>query len=188
MLHRDYFVNSKKMNIKVIPYLILEHMHYNKVKLDIFKPQISYLGISRKLYDFYMSDLMSKKLIKKVGNKYELTSTSQKRLEGYLKDKTFFLEKFEVFWKLYPLNTDKKKAQLKWFGIDLNQEKFNEIINGTKRQIEERSKILAKDPNKFIPEWTNPATYLFNERWNDELIPKSNVKKEVKNVYQKEKL
>lgn len=189
MKNKDYYNNALKLKIKVIPYLILEHMYYHKKPIQVFKPRsLSYLGISKKLYDFYMNDLIAKKLVKKVGPNYELTKLSLERLSHYMKDKTYFNETFEEFYYLYPLKRDKKKALQKWFGLELNEVKFKEIINGTKRLIEERKKIKLKDPREFIPEWTSPATYILNERWSDILLKSTGEKEEIMNIYKKEKL
>lgn len=189
MKNKDYYNNSVKLKIKVIPYLILEHMYYHKKPIQVFKPRsLSYLGISKKLYDFYMENLIKKKLVKKVGPNYELTKLSLEKLSHYMKDKTYFNETFEQFYILYPLKRDKKKALQKWFNLELNEVKFKEIINGTKRLIEERKKIATKDPKKFIPEWTSPATYILNERWNDVLLQEKGEQQTFVNKYKKEEL
>lgn len=64
---------------------------------------------------------------------------------------------FATFWDVYPLKKGKKKAEESWNKID--PELYEKIIQSVEKQ-----KAGWKDP-QFIP---YPATWLNQERWEDE--------------------
>ncbi len=73
---------------------------------------------------------------------------------------------FSSFWESYPRKEGKKNAERAWSKIE--PELHDGIISALKRHCE--SEQWIKDSGKFIP---HPATWLNQERWNDE-IKKSN--------------
>lgn len=75
--------------------------------------------------------------------------------------------KFEEFWNVYPKKVGKKTAMRSWAKINPDQKLHEKIIGS----VAEHSKSAQwkKDDGIFIP---HPATWLNNERWNDELSVK----------------
>jgi hypothetical protein len=69
---------------------------------------------------------------------------------------------FEEFWELYPRKVNKKEAQLKWNRVNLPSLEF--ILEAIKKQ--KQSQQWNTENGKYIP---HPATWLNQERWNDEL-------------------
>jgi hypothetical protein len=89
----------------------------------------------------------------------------------YSKVKESKVKDFEVFWKEYPKKVGKGKAR----------DVFNKIIKITTLDIlltaidnQSKSEQWTKDNGQFIP---NPATWLNQERWEDEIQIKTPEKK-----------
>jgi len=68
---------------------------------------------------------------------------------------------FDAFWKAYPRKTAKKNAEQAWKKITTPIET---ILNAIERQ--KKTQQWIKDNGAFIP---HPATWLNQERWNDQL-------------------
>jgi hypothetical protein len=77
---------------------------------------------------------------------------------------------FDEFWSLYPRKTAKKTAQRSWAKISPDEELRKRIMEalGNHCKLEQ----WTKDEGRFIP---HPATWLNNERWDDELKGKPKV-------------
>lgn len=75
-------------------------------------------------------------------------------------------ESFDRFWSEYPRKVSKKKAQDSWRRINPSPELAEKIIEAVKKV--KQTAQWKKDGGQFIP---HPATYLNQERWNDELSP-----------------
>lgn len=74
-------------------------------------------------------------------------------------------EWFDAFWEAYPRKIAKVKAQKSWNQTDLTQEIFDKIILSIEQQ--KKTEAWKNDGGKFIP---HPATWLNQERWNDEIF------------------
>jgi len=77
---------------------------------------------------------------------------------------------FEIFWAAYPKKKGKKQAIRAWEKIKprptiADAEKLAQIVS-----LQARTPQWSKDGGEFIP---LPATWLNNERWNDELETKT---------------
>lgn len=77
--------------------------------------------------------------------------------------KAVYEQQFETFWKEYPKKRDKKQAEKAWLKLKPSQELFDKIMQAV--QCWKDSDDWQKDGGQFIP---YPATWLNNERWNDE--------------------
>lgn len=75
---------------------------------------------------------------------------------------------FDEFWTLYPRKVSKKQAHKTWEKLKPDEILFKEIISGLEKQI--MSEQWQKDEGRFIP---HPATWLNQERWNDEIAQTS---------------
>lgn len=71
---------------------------------------------------------------------------------------------FDAFWKLYPRKVNKKKAKDKFFKICKDENTFNAIMCGLKKQM--KSVEWQNNGGKYIP---HPTTWLNGERWQDEV-------------------
>lgn len=89
-------------------------------------------------------------------------------LRDYIKEledlPPFDHEKFEVFWKEYPVKKAKAVAIKSWDKLKINNELFDIIIIALK----EHKKLpqWIKNNGQFIP---MPSTWLNQRRWEDEL-------------------
>lgn len=70
---------------------------------------------------------------------------------------------FIQFYKLYPKKISVKRAREKFFKIKPDEKLFEKMITALERQ--KLSAQWQKDNGQFIP---HPATWLNQERWNDE--------------------
>lgn len=73
-------------------------------------------------------------------------------------------DRFERFWQLYPRKVGKGAAKKSWNRIKPNAELFEIIMRKVSMAIQ--SEQWQKEGGRYIP---NPATWLNQERWNDEL-------------------
>lgn len=78
---------------------------------------------------------------------------------------------FEQFWDVYPRRIAKTKAEQSWNKIKMTPELLQKILTSvhTYRQTEQ----WMKDEGAYIP---HPATWLNQERWDDEISPTPQVK------------
>ena len=80
-------------------------------------------------------------------------------------------EWFDTFWETYPRKAAKTKTIKAWNKVDLTQEVFEAIMAALEKQ--KKMPQWTKDDGQFIP---YPATWLNQERWNDQLtIPSGKV-------------
>ena len=75
---------------------------------------------------------------------------------------------FDLFWLNYPKKVGKGAALKAWKKIKKPTEVIEKIKNILPDQIE--SEQWKKDHGQYIP---NPATYINQERWNDEIFNRS---------------
>lgn len=81
---------------------------------------------------------------------------------------------FEIFWNKYDKKIDRKKSESKWNKLKLEQKK---------KAIDYLDVYIKNTPDKQYRK--NPATYLFNESWENETIGENNGKsdrQEVSNI------
>lgn len=71
---------------------------------------------------------------------------------------------FAHFWSIYPRKVGRKKAEEKWWKLNLSPETIKTIFADVERR--KRSPEWLKEGGQFIP---YPATYLHGERWTDEV-------------------
>jgi len=72
-------------------------------------------------------------------------------------------ERFDQFWSAYPKKTGKGAAKKAWAKINPSAALLQKILTALEWQT--KSEQWTKDRGQFIP---NPATYLNQERWEDE--------------------
>lgn len=75
-------------------------------------------------------------------------------------------EGFSEFWKAYPKKSGKGAAETAWRKIKPNRELRKVMILAVEKA--KRSAQWTKDNGQYIP---NPATWLNQKRWEDELEP-----------------
>jgi len=74
-------------------------------------------------------------------------------------------EKFKVFWNKYPRKTGKKPAINQFHSLNPDDELFNAIMIALENQI----KFGMLNNDQYTP---HPATWIHQERWNDQIIVK----------------
>jgi hypothetical protein len=74
------------------------------------------------------------------------------------------LNSFHIFWGAYPKKVGKPKAEKSWWKINPDQELMVTILE--KIEVYKQTSQWKKDNGEFIP---HPATWLNQERWNDEI-------------------
>lgn len=72
--------------------------------------------------------------------------------------------RFEIFWQTYPKKVDKLKAEKAFMEANISAELFDRIIKAIGEAKE--SEQWTKDGGQYIP---NPANWLAQARWEDEL-------------------
>ena len=88
------------------------------------------------------------------------TNKNNKHIKN--KEKNIYTSNFLLFWELYPKKVGKGFAFKAYKNINDPKPTLSEI----KKSIEEHQKIDQWSTNQFIP---NPATWLNQRRWEDEL-------------------
>lgn len=83
-------------------------------------------------------------------------------------------QKFEEFWASYPRKIAKKRALQVWTRLKPNEELFGIIMSAV--EAHKKSKQWLKDGGDFIP---HPATWLYQERWTDELPQAAPTKRKI---------
>ena len=73
-------------------------------------------------------------------------------------------ENFKIFWSAYPKKSGKKTAEEKFNRIDFQKHPFEQILSVLEKQ--KQSNEWLKNNGQFVP---MPQTWIFNERWNDEI-------------------
>ncbi len=86
------------------------------------------------------------------------------RLGKVSKDMSEIALQFQEFWSLYPKKIGKGAAEKAWIKIKPSAELYQVIIDAVMRA--KKSKEWLKESGQYIP---NPATWLNQSRWEDEL-------------------
>lgn len=85
-------------------------------------------------------------------------------------------KQFDKFWQAYPKKVSKKQAQKSWKKINPSLELFEKILKAL--EMVKQTEQWKKDNGKYVP---YPATWLNQERWNDEInMMQDTIKKEPK--------
>lgn len=74
-------------------------------------------------------------------------------------------EYFSIFWALYPKKVGKGAAEKSWKKIKPTKDLLEKMLNAI--EIAKQSMQWNKDNGQYIP---NPATWLNQKRWEDEII------------------
>ncbi len=135
---------QKTCNITVITILNYDELQSNDTTNDTTERQQT---IQQK--DTY-KNVKNEKNVKK-----DICSTSTEVSET--------VRSFERFWDIYPRKVSKKKAAQVWGRLSLNETEVQKVIASV--AFMSSSEQWRKDAGAFIP---HPATYLNQERWNDE--------------------
>lgn len=111
-------------------------------------------GFQRKSEVASSGFLLDVNLVSK-GNNTKETITKEKDIHA----------RFSVFWDSYPRKASRKRAEQVFSKISPSAELFAKIM----ASVEEfkKSAQWLKDDGQFIP---HPATWLNQERWNDEIV------------------
>ncbi|WP_115704621.1 hypothetical protein [Legionella sainthelensi] len=80
----------------------------------------------------------------------------------------FLRKAFEQFWQQYPQRRDQLKAWEVFKQVNPDETLFINILQSLNAQIEHHHKHQAA--GLWVPHWKNPANWLAQECWNDELI------------------
>lgn len=82
---------------------------------------------------------------------------------------------FETFWKVYPRKVAKGAARKVFAKINPDEALFDKIIKAV--ELQSLQDQWRKDKGQFIP---HPATWLNQERWDDEIDIKINFNRPVR--------
>lgn len=75
---------------------------------------------------------------------------------------------FEEFWRVYPNRRDQKKAWDAFQLLNPDSILINKIMTSLQKQIENRRQ--RQSTGAWVPNWKNPANWLTQQCWNDDLI------------------
>ena len=76
---------------------------------------------------------------------------------------------FEKFWGLYPQRVDKISAIEQFKNLNPDDELLEQILSAIRAQIQNREELSKM--GEWVPLWKNPANWLANQRWKDDLLP-----------------
>lgn len=92
----------------------------------------------------------------------------------------FLQQSFEKFWQCYPQRRDQPKAWEAFISINPDEALFKTIMQSLNAQIEQHKK--RKAAGLWVPHWKNPANWLAQACWNDELMPEETEKTNAKHA------
>lgn len=84
-------------------------------------------------------------------------------------------QSFEIFWGIYPRKVGKGNAKKSWMKIKPDENICRKIAKSLQESMQ--SEQWQKDSGQFIP---HPATWLNQERWEDEPVNTENLPKKSK--------
>lgn len=79
----------------------------------------------------------------------------------------FLSKQFECFWFLYPVKKDMQKAWEVFQGLNPSDALCAQIISSLQNQLNFMQQQQAR--GQWVPNWKNPANWLTQQCWNDEL-------------------
>ena len=137
---------------------------------DIFKENIKESIYVQNAHDQAKQDqvLVEQKLEADLLKKQKAEQEANANLEAKAKAKAELenqlLKNFELFWSAYPNKKSKKAAFEKFKRIDFKKTSFESIMISLEKQ--KLSDDWTKNGGQYVP---MPQTWIFNERWNDEI-------------------
>ena len=148
ILYRDGWVAVKNF---------IKHQTLNpKVKIGI---ESGLLKAPKELRDFIGENIVYDSLSHLNSNSNSNTNSNNDKRTG----KDFF----EEFWKLYPKKQSKKISEKSWNKLNPSTDLFKKIIFSL--EAHKKTEQWTKENGRFIP---YPATWINQERWNDEIKTK----------------
>ena len=93
-------------------------------------------------------------------------NSSSSTSSAYFNNKDIYTSSFQNFWEIYPRRTGKKTALQAWNKINPDNELQKIMLDA----IERNKQTKQWQSRRFIP---HPATWLNQERWNDEVESES---------------
>lgn len=100
--------------------------------------------------------------ITKVKRGYQFSETFHKEPKDNIKRKEIYIAHFDTFWQSYPKKVSKKAAEKIFLKLKPDQKLLNQML----KAIENQKQSEQWQNKKYIP---YPATWLNQERWQDEL-------------------
>ncbi len=97
----------------------------------------------------------------------EIPGTSAKRRKKGA-SATLALTRFAHFWDVWVHKVGKKDAERVWLTLNPDYAMTGKLVTAVRRQIEDRA--IAAKHQRWYPSWAYPATWLREERLNDELV------------------
>lgn len=106
-------------------------------------------------------------------NEYEIENETDienedSRVSDSVPKKSLQEERFDVFWKAYPRKSNKGGARKAWKKLSPDKELFAKIMAAL--EVAKKCEQWTKERGQFIP---YPATWLNQERWDDDYGPAS---------------
>ena len=137
---------------------------------DIFKENFKESIYVQNAHDQAKQDqvLVEQKLEAERLEKQKAEQEAKANLEAKAKAKAEsenqLLKNFELFWSAYPNKKSKKTAFEKFKRIDFKKTSFESIMISLEKQ--KQSDDWTKNGGQYVP---MPQTWIFNERWTDEV-------------------
>ena len=137
---------------------------------DIFKENFKEKIFVQNAHDQAKQDqvLVEQKLEAERLEKQKAEQEAKANLEAKAKAKAEsenqLLKNFELFWSAYPNKKSKKTAFEKFKRIDFKKTSFESIMISLEKQ--KQSDDWTKNGGQYVP---MPQTWIFNERWADEI-------------------
>ena len=137
---------------------------------DIFKENFKESIYVQNAHDQAKQDqvLVEQKLEAERLEKQKAEQEAKANLEAKAKAKaeseSQLLKNFELFWSAYPNKKSKKAAFEKFKRIDFKKTSFESIMISLEKQ--KQSDDWTKNGGQYVP---MPQTWIFNERWTDEV-------------------
>ena len=83
---------------------------------------------------------------------------------------------FEFWYDLYPKKSGKVEAERRWKKITPDDARAREMVEAIRAQIKNRAQVEQHNASTrgegiFLAPWKNPATWLNQGCWDDDLIP-----------------
>ncbi|VEE02713.1 Vir protein [Legionella longbeachae] len=81
----------------------------------------------------------------------------------------FLYTHFNQFWAVYPNKKSQQKAWQEFQKINPNESLVKNMLDALTLQIQQHEAL--QDAGHWVPNWKNPANWLAQHCWNDELTP-----------------
>lgn len=158
--------------------IISDWLEHNKIRKDRKRNSV-YIDLVRERYPEYrLIEPSNRSDVKdnsgRVVHGQSIVSLGKVRLgKDSINTISDYTQEFENFWIVYPKKVGKGKAFDSWKKIKPNKQRQEQIITAIQKQKQTRQ--WQSDNGQYIP---NPATWLNQRRWDDEVeIPKNTVDK-----------